>query len=81
MDANIYRVKGEIILRNGDKTTFTIDIPGLKPEHAIERVYSNLSSLHRVKRGNIKIFSIEVISPKIVKNSLLRDLWREIMNE
>ncbi|MEM0084840.1 MAG: 50S ribosomal protein L18Ae [Candidatus Methanomethylicia archaeon] len=81
MSINIYRVKGDITLRNGETMKFTLDIPGLIPEHAIERAYSSLGSIHRVKRGNIRITSIEVINPKDTKNSLIQSLWREKMHE
>lgn len=81
MSINIYRVKGNIILRNGDTMKFTLDFPGLIPEHAIERVYSILSGIHRVKRGNIRVTSIEVINPKYTKNSLVQNLWREKIYE
>ncbi|MCR6623222.1 MAG: 50S ribosomal protein L18Ae [archaeon YNP-LCB-024-027] len=81
MSVKIYRVSGELILRNGANMKFALDIPGLKPEEAIERVYSNLSGIHRVKRGNVRIKNIEVINPKNTKNSLIQVLWREKINE
>jgi len=81
MSVNIYRIRGNIILRNGSNAKFTLDVPGVKPEHAIEKVYSDLSGLHKVKRGNIRITSIEVINPKNTKNTLIQSLWREKIHE
>lgn len=78
MSVNIYRLKGKLTLRNGETISFSMDIPGTKPEQSIERVYSNLSGIHRIKRRNIRVTSIEVINPKETRNKLVQTLWREV---
>jgi len=74
MNVKVYRIVGVIKFRNNKKTKFTIDVPAVRPEHAIETIYSNLSGLHRVKRYNINIDSIHVIDPQESKNILVKSI-------
>jgi large subunit ribosomal protein LX len=45
-----------------------------KPEHAVEKVYAELGSRHRVKRFHIKIVSVEEVPPEEITNPLLKKL-------
>ena len=45
-----------------------------KSEHAVERVYAELGSKHRVKRFHIKIVSVEEVPPEKIENPLLRKM-------
>jgi large subunit ribosomal protein LX len=46
----------------------------LKPEDAVEKVYMELGSKHRVKRFQMKIFKVEEISPEEIENVLVKKL-------
>jgi len=69
----VFRVTGEIRKPNL-KTSFKKEVIALKPEHAIEKVYTELGSKHRVKRFHIKILNVEEIQPQDIKNPTLKKL-------
>jgi large subunit ribosomal protein LX len=69
----IFRIKGEIRKPNME-TSFKKEVAAIKPEHAIERVYTELGSKHRVKRFQIKILSVEEIKPEEIENPILKKL-------
>jgi large subunit ribosomal protein LX len=66
-------VTGEIHKPNL-KTSFKQEIVAAKPEHAVEKVYAELGSRHRVKRFHIKIISVEEILPEEIADPLLKKL-------
>ncbi|NPA04589.1 MAG: 50S ribosomal protein L18a [Crenarchaeota archaeon] len=76
MEVRFYRVKGRMLLRhykNPEWRKFTIDVRAVKPEHAVEKVLSELGSRHKVKRYHIVIESVEPISPEELEDmNLLR---------
>ena len=69
----VFRVMGEIRKPNL-KTTFRKEVVAVKPEHAVEKVYAELGSKHRVKRVHIKIVSVEEVSPQEIENPLIKKL-------
>lgn len=69
----VFRVIGEIRKPNW-KTPFEKEVVALKLEHAIEKVYTELGSKHRVKRFHIKIDKVEEIAPNEVEDPLIRKL-------
>jgi large subunit ribosomal protein LX len=69
----VFRVTGEIQKPNL-KTQFKKEVIAIKSEHAVEKVYAELGSKHRVKRVHIKIARIEEIPPQEIENPLLRKL-------
>jgi large subunit ribosomal protein LX len=69
----VFRVTGEIHKPNLN-TSFKQEILAAKPEHAVEKVYAELGSKHRVKRFHIKIVSVEEIPPEEIANPLLKKL-------
>jgi large subunit ribosomal protein LX len=69
----VFRVTGEILKPNL-KTPFGKEIVAEKPEHAVEKVYAELGSKHRVKRHHIKITSVEEVSPDQIEDPLLKKL-------
>ena len=69
----VFRVTGEINKPNL-KTSFRKEVMAIKPEHALEKVYTELGSKHRVKRFQIRIDGVEEVSPQDIKNPLLRKL-------
>jgi large subunit ribosomal protein LX len=69
----VFRVTGEIRKPNL-KTSFKQEIVAVKPENAVEKVYAELGSKHRVKRFHIKINSVDEVSPEDITNPLLKKL-------
>jgi large subunit ribosomal protein LX len=72
-DVKVFRVIGQITKPNL-KTSFKKEIVADKSEHAVERVYAELGSKHRVKRFHIKITSVEEVPPEKIENPLLRKM-------
>jgi len=68
----VFRVTGEIQKPNL-KTSFRKEIVAAKPEHAVEKVYTEIGSKHRVKRFHIKIISVEEVPPDKIENLILRN--------
>jgi len=69
----VFKVTGEILKPNL-KTHFIKEIIAAKSEHAVEKVYAELGSKHRVKRFHIKISSVEEILPEQIENPLLKKM-------
>lgn len=69
----VFRVTGEIHKPNL-KTPFKKEIIAAKSEHAVERIYAELGSRHRVKRYHIKIISVEEIPPEEIANPALKKI-------
>jgi large subunit ribosomal protein LX len=69
----VFKVTGEIRKPNL-QTPFSKEIVADKSEHAVERVYAELGSRHRVKRVHIKIIRVEEVAPENIKNPLLKKL-------
>lgn len=69
----VFRVMGEIRKPNL-RTNFKKEVRALKPEHAIEKVYMELGSKHRVKRFQIKIHAVEEVPPDEIEDPLIRKL-------
>lgn len=69
----VFRVTGEIRKPNL-KTSFRKEVVAIKSEHAVEKVYAELGSKHRIKRFQIKIASVEEIPPEEIANPLLKKL-------
>jgi len=69
----VFRVTGEIQKPNL-KTPFRKEVVAVKREHAVEKVYAELGSKHRVKRFHIKITTVEEVPLSEIENPLLRKL-------
>ena len=54
MNVKTYEVSGKMKIKNR-WNKFSMTVRALKPEHAIERVFSLLGSRHKLKRFDIKI--------------------------
>ena len=67
----VFRVTGEIRKPNL-KTSFRKEIITTKPEHAVEKVYTELGSKHRVKRFQIKIISVEEVPTDEIEDPILK---------
>ncbi len=68
-----FRVIGEINKPNL-VTPFTKEVIADKSEHAVEKVYAEIGSRHRVKRYHIKITSSKEIPVDEIENPILKKL-------
>lgn len=68
-----FKVTGEI---NKPKLTtpFARELLADKSEHAVEKVYAEIGSRHRVRRHHIKIISAEEISVDQIENPILKKI-------
>jgi large subunit ribosomal protein LX len=72
-ELKVFRVTGEIHKPNLE-THFRKEVVAVKPQHAVEKVYAELGSRHRVKRFHIKISKVEEIPLQEIENPLIRKL-------
>jgi large subunit ribosomal protein LX len=72
-EIKIFRVIGKIAKPNF-QTDFRKEIRALKPEQAVERIYKEIGSKHRVKRSQIKILKVEEISAEEISDPTVRKL-------
>jgi len=72
----VFRVTGEISKPNL-KTSFAKEVVVAKPEHAVEKVYAEIGSKHRVKRHHIKILSVEEVPLDEIENPILKKIVAE----
>jgi len=72
----IFRVSGKIA-KARLHTTFQKETRALKPEDALEKVYKEIGSKHRVKRFEIKILKVEEISAEETKSPVIKKLSAE----
>jgi large subunit ribosomal protein LX len=71
-----FKVTGQINKPNLT-TPFAKEVLADKSEHAVEKVYSELGSRHRVKRHHIKITNVEEIKPEDIENPILKKMVTE----
>lgn len=65
-EIKIYRIIGKMLISHDhlpEERIFRLEVPAAKEEDAIERVYSELGSRHKVKRSHIKILEVREVSP------------------
>jgi len=70
-EVKVFRVEGRMLIAHDTLPTwqkFVKDVRALKPEHAIEKVYSLLGSKHKLKRKHIKIERVYEIPPEESKD-------------
>jgi large subunit ribosomal protein LX len=72
-EMKVFRVIGEIRKPNLE-TPFKKEVVAIKREHAVENVYAELGSRHRVKRFQIKILKVEEVSPEDIEHPMLKKL-------
>jgi len=63
-EVKVFKVSGEMMLshdRFPEWRKFEIYVRALKPEHAVEKVYSELGSRHKLKRYHIKILRVDEV--------------------
>ncbi len=72
-EIKVFRVIGRITKPNF-QTDFSKEIRALKPEQAVERIYKEIGSKHRVKRFQIKILKVEEIKVDEITDPTVRKL-------
>jgi len=72
-EVKVFRVIGEIRKPNF-QTDFRKEVRALKPEDAVEKIYMDLGSKHRVKRFQIKIVKVEEINPEEIESPVVKKL-------
>jgi len=70
----VFRIKGFMKLRSGEKIPFSIETTALTRDHAIEKILYELGSRHKLKRKHIEIISVDEISPDEISRQEIRDL-------
>ena len=68
-----YKVTGEIN-KPRLNTPFVRELLSDKSEHAVEKVYAEIGSRHRVKRCHIKITSAKEITAEEIQNPILKKI-------
>ncbi|MDH5437364.1 MAG: 50S ribosomal protein L18Ae [Candidatus Bathyarchaeota archaeon] len=72
-EVKVFRVTGEIRKPNY-QTGFRKEVRAVKPEDAVEKIYTEVGSKHRVKRFQIKIIKVEEVPPEEIENFTIRKL-------
>lgn len=68
-EVKVYLVEGEMLLGHDSRPEwrkFRVYVRALKPRDALERVYSELGSRHRLKRRHIRVASVREVPPEEV---------------
>jgi len=63
-EVKVYLVEGEMLLGHDSRPEwrkFRVYVRALKPRDALERVYSELGSRHRLKRRHIRVASVREV--------------------
>ncbi len=68
-----FKVTGEIN-KPRLNTSFVRELLADKSEHAVEKVYAEIGSRHRVKRCHIRISSVKEISAEEIENPILKKI-------
>ncbi len=69
----VFKVTGQIRKPNLN-TQFQKEVVAAKPEHAVEKVYAEIGSKHRVKRFYMKITKVEEVPTDEIENPILRKI-------
>ncbi|RLG85272.1 MAG: 50S ribosomal protein L18a [Thermoprotei archaeon] len=76
-EIKVFRIYG-FALFSHDKVPewrkFVVEIRALKPEHALEKLYSEFGSRHKMKRSHIRVVRIEEVPPEQAVRKEIRDL-------
>jgi large subunit ribosomal protein LX len=69
----VFRVTGEICKPNL-ATPFAKEVLASKSEHAVEKIYAEIGSRHRVRRYHIKITKSEEVPTEQIENEILKKI-------
>ncbi len=63
-EVKVYRVRGRMLISHDsfpEWRAFTVYVRALKPEHVLEKVYSDLGSRHKLRRKHIRIEEVREV--------------------
>ncbi len=69
----VFKVTGEISKPNL-RTPFSKEVLAEKSEHAVETIYAEIGSRHRVKRHHIRILNVDEVSAEEIENPILKKI-------
>jgi len=69
----VFKVTGEICKPNL-ATPFAKEVIASKSEHAVEKVYAEIGSRHRVRRHHIKILNTQEVPVNQIENEVLKKI-------
>ena len=72
-EAKVFRVTGEIRKPNY-QTSFRKEVRAVRPDDAVETIYTEIGSKHRAKRFQIKIVKVEEVLPEEIESLTIRKL-------
>lgn len=72
-EVKTFRVTGKITKPNF-QTSFRKEVRAIKPDHAVEQLYKELGSKHRVKRFHIRIIKVEEVKPEEIESPIIKKL-------
>jgi len=76
-EIKVYRIIGKMLLSHDhfpEERIFRMEIPAVSEKDALEKVYSDLGSRHKLKRSHIKIIEIKEISPEQALSPYIKKL-------
>lgn len=76
-EVKVYRITGTMLLshdRYPEERVFRLEVPASSLRDALERVYSELGSRHKVKRRHIKIKEVVELRPEEAVSAYVRKL-------
>ncbi|MGE5555416.1 MAG: 50S ribosomal protein L18Ae [Methanocella sp.] len=56
------------------QTPFTREVLADKSEHAVEKIYADIGSKHRVRRCHIKIISTKELAPDEIEDPIIKKI-------
>jgi len=68
-----FKITGEI-KKPELHTTFAREIMADKSEHAVEKIYADIGSRHRVRRCHIKIISTKELKADEIENPVIKKI-------
>ena len=69
----VFKVTGQIN-KPELSTSFSREVIADKSEHAVEKIYADLGSRHRVKRYHIKIISTKELTVDEIENPIVKKI-------
>ncbi len=78
-EVKTYRIEGLMLISHDKLPTwqkFVKEVRAVKPEDAIEYIYSVLGSNHKLRRKHIRIVKVEEISPSEARDRRIAYLSR-----
>ena len=79
VNVKVYRIEGYMLISHDKNPTwqkFVKEVTAVKESDALEKVYSELGSNHKLRRRHIKITSIKEIKPEEVSDPTILQILR-----